>query len=302
MGIQSKQIQWFPGHMAKTRRMIGENLTTVDAVIEILDARIPASSRNPDIDRICGDKPRLVLLNKAGLADSGITDRWVARYTKNGIVCLSCDCQSGAGISRIPSAIRELCSEKLERYRDKGMTGRKLRTMVLGIPNVGKSSLINRLTGAKKAKVENRPGVTLDKQWVATGTGIDLLDMPGVLWPKFDDRRVAENLAITGAIKDAILDPEELASALCSRLYTLCPELLCTRYRLGKPEALAELINYEILELVGRRRGYLVSGGEVDLERTAKMMLDEFRSAKIGRISLEAPKTDRGGCNVGTKT
>ena len=183
MGIQSKQIQWFPGHMAKTRRMIGENLTTVDAVIEILDARIPASSRNPDIDRICGDKPRLVLLNKAGLADSGITDRWVARYTKNGIVCLSCDCQSGAGISRIPSAIRELCSEKLERYRDKGMTGIKLRTMVLGIPNVGKSSLINRLTGAKKAKVENRPGVTLDKQWVATGTGIDLLDLPGLLWP-----------------------------------------------------------------------------------------------------------------------
>ena len=162
--------------------------------------------------------------------------------------------------------------------------------MVLGIPNVGKSSLINRLTGAKKAKVENRPGVTLDKQWVATSAGIDLLDMPGVLWPKFDDRRVAENLAITGAIKDAILDPEELASALCSRLYALCPELLCTRYRLGAPEALAELKNYEILELVGRRRGYLVSGGEVDLERTAKMMLDEFRSAKIGRISLEAPK------------
>lgn len=290
MGIQSKQIQWFPGHMAKTRRMIGENLSAVDAVIEILDARIPAASRNPEIDRICGEKPRLVLLNKSGLADEAVTARWVERYTKNGIVCLSCDCQSGSGIQRIAPALRSLCAEKLERYRDKGMEGRKLKTMVLGIPNVGKSSLINRLTGAKKAKVENRPGVTLDKQWVATGIGIDLLDMPGVLWPKFDDKRVAENLAITGAIKDAILDPEELASVLCDRLYTLCPALLCERYRLGVPETLSGLKGYEILEAVGKRRGYLISGGEVDLERTAKMMLDEFRSAKIGRISLEVPK------------
>lgn len=290
MGIQSKQIQWFPGHMAKTRRMIGENLGSVDAVIEILDARIPASSRNPDIDPICGEKPRLVLLNKSGLADEAITADWIVKYTKNGIVCLSCDCRSGAGISRIAPTLRELCAEKLERYRDRGMSGRKLRTMVLGIPNVGKSSLINKLTGAKKAKVENRPGVTLDKQWVATSIGIDLLDMPGVLWPKFDDRRVAENLAITGAIKDAILDPEELASALCARLYALCPALLCERYKLGEPEKLAELKSYEILELVGRRRGYLVSGGAVDLERAAKMMLDEFRNAKIGRISLEAPR------------
>ena len=221
MGIQSKQIQWFPGHMAKTRRMISENLSAVDAVIEILDARIPASSRNPEIDRICGEKPRLVLLNKSGLADESVTARWVERYTQNGIVCLSCDCQSGSGIQRIAPALRSLCAEKLERYRDKGMEGRKLKTMVLGIPNVGKSSLINRLTGAKKAKVENRPGVTLDKQWVATGIGIDLLDMPGVLWPKFDDKRVAENLAITGAIKDAILDPEELASVLCDTLIDL---------------------------------------------------------------------------------
>lgn len=290
MGIQSKQIQWFPGHMAKTRRMIGENLSAVDAVIEILDARIPASSRNPEIDRICGEKPRLVLLNKSGLADESVTARWVERYTQNGIVCLSCDCQSGSGIQRIAPALRSLCAEKLERYRDKGMEGRKLKTMVLGIPNVGKSSLINRLTGAKKAKVENRPGVTLDKQWVATGIGIDLLDMPGVLWPKFDDKRVAENLAITGAIKDAILDPEELASVLCDRLYALCPALLGERYRLGAPEALSGLKGYEILESVGRRRGYLISGGEVDLERAAKMMLDEFRSAKIGRISLEVPK------------
>ena len=276
--------------MAKTRRMISENITSVDAVIELLDARIPASSRNPEIDRLCGDKPRLVLLNKAALADESITARWLERYTKNGVQCIWCDCVSGEGISRIAPALRELCAAKLEKYADKGMSGRKLRAMVLGIPNVGKSSLINRLTGSKKAKAENRPGVTLDKQWVATSVGIDLLDMPGVLWPKFDDRRVAENLALTGAIKDAILDPEELASVLCGRLYSLCPALICERYRLGAPEELSQLKNYEILEMIGRRRGYLVSGGEVDLERTAKMLIDEFRSAKIGRVSLEAPK------------
>lgn len=289
MGVQSKQIQWFPGHMAKTRRMISECLTDVDAVIEILDARIPAASRNPEIDRICGEKPRLVLLNKAGLADPAITAAWVKKYTKNGILCLACDCQSGLGISEIAPALRGLCAEKLQRYRDRGMSGRKLKTMVLGIPNVGKSSLINRLTGAKKAKVENRPGVTLDKQWVATSIGIDLLDMPGVLWPKFDDKRVAEDLALTGAIKDKILDPEELASVLGARLQKHCPELLCERYKLDI-EQLDGLMGYEILELVGRRRGFLISGGEVDLERTAKMMIDEFRSSKIGRISLEAPR------------
>lgn len=289
MGVQSKQIQWFPGHMAKTRRMISECLTDVDAVIEILDARIPAASRNPEIDRICGEKPRLVLLNKAGLADPAITAAWVKKNTKNGILCLACDCQSGLGISDIAPALRGLCAEKLQRYRDRGMSGRKLKTIVLGIPNVGKSSLINRLTGAKKAKVENRPGVTLDKQWVATSIGIDLLDMPGVLWPKFDDKRVAEDLALTGAIKDKILDPEELASVLCARLQKHCPELLCERYKLDI-EQLDGLMGYEILELVGRRRGFLISGGEVDLERTSKMMIDEFRSSKIGRISLEAPR------------
>lgn len=275
--------------MAKTRRMIAENLPAVDAVMEILDARIPASSRNPDIDRICGEKPRLVLLNKAGLADEAITAAWQERYTGNGVLCLRCDCISGAGISRIAPALRELCSSKLEKYADRGMSGRRLRAMVLGIPNVGKSSLINRLTGSKKAKVENRPGVTLDKQWVTTQSGIDLLDMPGVLWHKFDDRRVAENLALTGAIKDSILDSEELASVLCGRLYSLCPALLCQRYRLGDPAELAKLKNHEILELIGRRRGYLVPGGEVDIERSAKMLTDEFRSAKIGRVSLEAP-------------
>lgn len=284
--------------MAKARRMIAENLSAVDAVIEILDARIPASSRNPEIDRLCTDrlggaKPRLVLFNKAGLANDAITALWQEKYTENGIVCLRCDCISGAGISRISPALRELCAEKLEKYADKGMSGRRIKVMVLGIPNVGKSSLINRLTGAKKAKVENRPGVTLDKQWVATSAGIDLLDMPGVLWPKFDDRRVAENLALTGAIKDTILDPEELASVLCGRLYSLCPALLCERYRLGAPSELAELRDHEILELIGRRRGYLVSGGEVDLERSAKMLIDEFRSAKIGRVSLEAPKNPK---------
>ncbi len=292
MGIQSKQIQWFPGHMAKTRRMIGEHLSLVDAVIELLDARIPASSRNPEIDRLCGNKPRVVVLNKSGLADADITSEWVKKYTKDGIICIACDCISGMGISKVAPTLRELCAEKLDRYRAKGMDGRRLKTMVLGIPNVGKSSLINRLTGSKKTRVENRPGVTLDKQWVATSQGFDMLDMPGVLWPKFDDRRVAENLALTGAIKDAILDPEELASVLCSRIYTISPELLIERYKLGS-ELDAELRGYEILELIGKKRGYLLRGGEADLERTAKMLLDEFRGAKIGRISLETPKVPK---------
>ena len=287
MGIQSKQIQWFPGHMAKTRRMIGENLSAVDAVIEILDARIPASSRNPEIDRICGEKPRLVLLNKSGLADESVTARWVERYTQNGIVCLSCDCQSGSGIQRIAPALRSLCAEKLERYRDKGMEGRKLKTMVLGIPNVGKSSLINRLTGAKKAKVENRPGVTLDKQWVATGIGIDLLDMPGVLWPKFENQNVAANLAFIGSIKDDVLDIEELAVALISELKEIYPQLLKDRYKLTDEDLQGE--SYEILGTIARKRGMLLPGGVENTERASIMLCDEFRGSKMGRISLERP-------------
>ena len=285
--MPSPIIQWFPGHMAKTRRLITENLKNVDAVIELLDARIPYSSRNPEISRLCAAKPSIILLNKASLADPTVTKEWIRRLTNEHTVCIETDCVTGAGLSQIAPALRKLCAEKLARYEEKGMTGRSLKAMVVGIPNVGKSSLINRLCGNKKAKVENRPGVTLNKQWVATDIGILLLDMPGVLWPKFDDQTVGENLAITGAIKDDILDVEEIATALCGRLRESYPELLCTRYKLDKIPSPEEADNYDLLMLVGRKRGFLVSGGEVNTERTANMLLDEFRAAKIGRISLD---------------
>lgn len=283
--MQEKQIQWFPGHMAKTRRMISENLKNVDIVIEILDARIPRSSRNPEIARLIGQKPSLILLNKCSLADPAQTKSWVNYFTSDSSVCIATDCITGEGLRSIAPAVKGILSEKVERYEKKGMNGRTLKAMVLGIPNVGKSSLINKLCGAKKAKVENRPGVTLDKQWFATSVGLDLLDMPGVLWPKFDDKTVGENLALTGAIKDSILDLESLAAVLCSRLSKSYPSLLCARYKLESiPE---DLQPYQIVELIGKKRGFLVSGGEINTERTANMLLDEFRSGKIGRITLD---------------
>ena len=285
--MPSEQIQWFPGHMAKTRRLITENLKNVDIVIEILDARIPYSSRNPEINRLCADKPRIVLLNKSTLADPVQTKFWCSRFSGENVVCIPTDCVSGEGINQISPAIRSILKEKLERYEAKGMSGRKLKAMVLGIPNVGKSSLINRIAGNRRAKVENRPGVTLDKQWFATSIGLDLMDMPGILWPKFDDRKVGENLAITGAIKDAVVDVEELAVVLCGRLRTLYPDLLATRYKLGAPEEYADLTNYELFEKIGRKRGFLISGGEINTERTANMLLDELRGAKLGRITLD---------------
>lgn len=285
--MPSDIIQWFPGHMAKTRRLITENLKHVDIVIEILDARIPYSSRNPEINRLCADKPRIVLLNKATLADPAQTKIWCERFSNEFTACIPTDCVSGEGISQISPAIRKILHEKLERYEAKGMTGRRLKAMVLGIPNVGKSSLINKISGNKKAKVENRPGVTLDKQWFTTSIGLDLMDMPGILWPKFDDRKVGENLAITGAIKDAVVDVEALAVSLCARLRTLYPALLATRYKLGDLEQYADLDDYDLFELIGKKRGFLVSGGEINTERTANMLLDEFRGAKIGRITLD---------------
>ncbi len=285
--MPSPIIQWFPGHMAKTRRLITENLKNVDAVIELLDARIPYSSRNPEISRLCAAKPSIILLNKASLADPAVTKEWIRRLTNENTVCIETDCVTGAGLSQIAPALRKLCEEKLTRYEEKGMSGRSLKAMVVGIPNVGKSSLINRLCGNKKAKVENRPGVTLNKQWVATDIGILLLDMPGVLWPKFDDQTVGENLAVTGAIKDDILDIEEIATALCGRLREHYPDLLKTRYKLEEIPSAEEADNYDLLTLIGRKRGFLVSGGEVNTERTANMLLDEFRAAKIGRISLD---------------
>ncbi len=287
--MPSQNIQWFPGHMAKTRRRIIENLKNADAVIEILDARIPYSSRNPEITRICSGKPSVLLLNKASLADPSITAYWSNKYTNNTTLCIETDCISGYGISKIAPALRQLCKEKLARYEEKGMHGRPLKAMVVGIPNVGKSSLINKLCGTKKAKVENRPGVTLDKQWVTTNIGIQLLDMPGVLWPKFEDQLVGENLAITGAIKDDVLDIESIASTLCGRLRQMYPELFMQRYKIDLLPSEDEMSNYELLQLVGRKRGHLISGGDIDTERTANMLIDEFRAAKIGKISLDAP-------------
>lgn len=286
--MPSEIIQWFPGHMAKTRRMMGECLPLVDLVIEIVDARIPISSKNPEIDRICKGKPRLILFSKSTLADPTMGEQWKKYYRSIGLTCISCDFVSGAGMSEIEPAVRKLLAEKIARYKEKGMAKKALRAMVVGIPNVGKSSFINRFSKTKKAKVENRPGVTLDKQWVVTPYGIELLDMPGVLWPKFNDRRVGENLAITGAIKDRILNTDEIAVILCGRLKKIAPSLLCARYRLSEDE-IADITDYELFTLIGRKRGLLISGGEVNEERTASVILDEFRSGKIGRITLEYP-------------
>ncbi len=285
--MPSEIIQWFPGHMAKTRRMISDNLKNVDIVIEILDARIPYSSRNPEISRLTAGKPTLLLLNKASLADPEQNQKWKQQYTKDNTVCLLTDCVTGEGMKNLAPTIREILADKLKKYEEKGMSGRRVRAMVLGIPNVGKSSLINRICGNKKTKVENRPGVTLDKQWVSTNIGVDLLDMPGILWPKFEEKRVGENLALTGAIRDGVLDIESLATVLCKRLRLLYPELLAARYKMGDLSAYEEYSDYELFEAIGKKRGFLISGGEVNTERTAIMLLDEFRSAKIGRITID---------------
>lgn len=285
--MPSEQIQWFPGHMAKTRRMITENLKNVDVVIEILDARIPKSSRNPEIARMTEQKPTILLLNKATLADPEMTKKWCEYYSNGQTICITTDCVSGMGINKLTEAVNKVLAAKLERYEAKGMSGRKLKAMIVGIPNVGKSSLINRICGSKKAKVENRPGVTVDKQWVATNIGLDLMDMPGVLWPKFDDRIIGENLALTGAIKDKILDIESLAIVLCSRLRKYYPEMLATRYKLGEMSDYSDYTDLQLFELIGKKRGFLISGGEIDYERTANTLLDEFRSAKIGKITLD---------------
>lgn len=278
--------------MAKTRRMMSECLSLVDLVIEILDARIPISSKNPEIDKICAGKPRLVLFSKSTLADPEMGQKWKRYYEEKGIPCIFCDFISGAGMSEIEGAVKRLLSDKLARYKEKGMVNKALRAMVVGIPNVGKSSFINKFSKTKKAKVENRPGVTVDKQWVVTPYGIELLDMPGVLWPKFNDRRVGENLAMTGAIKDQVLNTDEIAVALCARLKKVAPDKLCARYKLGIDE-IADLSDYDLFLLIGKKRGFLMGGGEINEERTANTLLDEFRSGKIGRITLEYPPKNK---------
>lgn len=272
--------------MAKTRRLIKESLSSVDIVIEILDARIPRSSKNPEIDSLITGKPVLTVLNKASLADPAGNARWKAIYEKEGKHLVLADCIDKKGIDAVIAEIKNILADKIERNNAKGMVGKTVKAMVLGIPNVGKSSLINTLAGQKKANVENRPGVTLNKQWIKTPHGIDLLDMPGVLWPKFEDKRVGENLAITGAIKDKVLQSDEIAMILCTRLQKKYSDLLCARYNLEKDE-IDDLDGYDIFELIGRRRSLLQRGGEVDFNRCAAMLLEEFRNAKIGRITLE---------------
>ena len=281
-------IQWFPGHMAKTKRMMRECLSEVDIIIELLDSRIPYSSKNPEIDSLINGKPKISVFTKSILADPDMTARWVESYHKRGERVVVIDSTTGQGIDKLADAVRDIMAEKLERYHIKGMDGRKLKAMIVGIPNVGKSSLINRIAGNKKARVEDRPGVTVDKQWVPTKIGFDLLDMPGVLWPKFEDQTVGENLAMTGAIRDQILDTEEIAMILCSRLMKVAPDKFMARYKLT-PEETEGLDSYDLFELVGRKRGFLISGGEVNHKRCSDMLLDEFRGGKIGRITLESP-------------
>ncbi len=286
--MEAVDIQWFPGHMAKTRRLMKANLPLVDVVVEITDARVPASSRNPEMKNLVGGKPRIVVLNKCDMSDEGLTAEWIEYYRTNGVKAIAMDCRSGKGLNKLVPTVKEVMKRELEKRVAKGMEGKPIRIMVVGIPNVGKSSFINRVAGGKRAKVEDRPGVTRGKQWVTLEKGIDLLDMPGVLWPKFDDKTVGEHLAFTGAIKDDILDTELLAMRLADLLNRECHSLLCARYKLTDEET-ANIEPYDLLSLIGAKRGMKVSGGEVDTERAAAMLLDEFRGGKIGRITLEMP-------------
>ena len=291
--MPSEHIQWFPGHMAKTRRLIAENLKNVHIIIEVLDARVPVSSRNPELRKMTGDKPTILLLNKASLADPKKNKEFVRLYTDAHTVCILCDCVTGEGLNKLPEAIRTVLKDRVERYEEKGQAGRHLRAMVVGVPNVGKSTLINRMSGATKAKTENRPGVTRDKQWVTTKIGIDLLDMPGVLWPKFEDQTIGENLAFTGAIRDDILDIEHLAVKLAGRLRALYPAELCARFKITDKDAWQDLTDLQLLTLIGRKRGCLIPGGIVDTERVSNLLIDEFRAAKIGRMTIDSLPTPK---------
>ena len=279
-------IQWYPGHMTKTRRMMEENLKLVDAVCEILDARIPISSRNPDIDAICGNKPRMIILNRIDLADPQMVRVWSDYFKRQGLAVVATDCKTKRGINNFLPAIRELLAEKLQRYAEKGQTGRPLKIMIVGIPNVGKSTFINQISGRKGAKAENRPGVTRGKQWVTVDQGLLLLDTPGILWPKFEDPEVGMRLAYTGAVKDDIIDIETLACSLMRMLWVRYPDAIRARYKIDMPE---EAEGWELLEAAGRKRGYLISGGEVDLERMAKVLMEEYRSSKLGKFTFETP-------------
>ncbi len=282
-------IQWFPGHMAKTRRMIQSNLSLVDGVVEILDARIPESSRNPEMDRLVKGKPRMFVLNKADMADDNATVKWLNYYKSKGFTAIKISCKSGNGLKNFLPAVKEqMLSELMARRREKGIENAPLRLMIVGIPNAGKSTFINRMAKSKKAKAEDRPGVTRTKQWIKLGDNVEMLDMPGVLWPKFEDQSAARKLAFTGAVKDDILDIEALASLLLENLAVNYPDSLMERYKID-----SEGTGFELLEKLGRKRGMLISGGEVNTERAAITLLDEFRSGKLGNITLELPAEDK---------
>ena len=286
MEKEKMNIQWYPGHMTKTRRQIEADLKQVDAVCEIVDARIPLSSRNPDIDAICGSKPRILVLNRMDLADPNATKKWSAYFKSRGMAVIATDCKTRKGIADFTPAARAACAEKLERDAKRGMN-RPLRVMVVGIPNVGKSTLINQISGRKGAKAENRPGVTRGKQWVSVDSGLQLLDTPGILWPKFEDPEVGMMLAYTGAVKEGVIDLEELACRLMELLHKFYPQTLLERYKVEAPQGTP---GWELVEMAGRKRGYLVSGGEVNTERMSKVLLDEFRGGKLGKFTLEMPE------------
>lgn len=289
METEQLQIQWYPGHMTKTRRMMESDLRLVDAVCEIVDARIPVSSRNPDLDSICGDKPRMIILNRIDMADPARTKQWAAWFKAREMAVIQTDCKSRKGIADFAPVLRRLLADKLRRNAEKGMVGKPLKVMVVGIPNVGKSTFINQVAGRKGAKAENRPGVTRGKQWVTVDQGLLLLDTPGILWPKFEDPEVGVRLAFTGAVKDDILDLESLAARLAGVLWRNYPEAMRARYKLDPaPDA----SDPDLLLEIGKRRGYLISGGEIDLERTSRVLLEEYRAAKIGRFTLELPPAE----------
>ena len=277
-------VQWFPGHMAKTRRLIKENLTMVDAVCELVDARVPESSRNPELDEIIGSKPRIVLLNKCDLADENATARKIRELSEKGITALPVDCRSGKGLDKFQAAVREVLKDKIKANTDQGMAGKHLRIMVVGIPNTGKSSFINRMAGKNRAEVADKPGVTRSNRWFFIGSGIELLDTPGVLWPKFEDPEVGFKLAFIGSVKDQILDIQEIAVRLLVILQKNYADRLTERYKVTDFE---ELEPYELLELIAQKRGMLLRKGEYDTERAAVMLLDEYRSGKLGRITLD---------------
>lgn len=304
--LPSTRIQWYPGHMAKTRREIIEDLKLIDVVIELLDSRILISSRNPDIEEITKNKDRIIVLNKCDLSDKKENDKWVNHFKQNGLIAIECDSNSGRGINEVLRAIEKLKEKELQEYASKGRTGRKIRAMILGIPNVGKSSFINRVSKTNRLEVGNKPGVTKKKQWIRINEKIELLDTPGVLWPKFDNEKVALNLAYTGSIKDEILPQTEIAYQLLKYLLENYKSNISERYKLSI-DYIDKVLNqnqpenfniYEIMQEIGKKRGAIVSGGQVDDEKVARIILDDFRSGKLGKITLERSDVKWEKCEV----